>query len=224
MASFAQNRTTPYDFPVKPGTSEWRKLQSRTEMATATQIPGDILKNLTTEALAKTCLTFPLFKDLYFFNSPQVGFDGLKQSFNGFQELLNRNDAGVELTRLYKQMNPEGIKSPINDTAKGDFAFQFVQIEILLAQDQIISTLSASAKSELLTEASQKYTSKKATGGFSGFTLAPSILIIGRILDKENKLQTLKTELSNDIVQNFLTTGVTDKPEILERILSASKD
>lgn len=217
---FAQNRTTPYKFPVQPGTAEWKKLQSRTEMATVTTIPADILKDLTTEALAKTCLQFPLFKDLYFFDNIQQGFDGLKKSFNGFTELLQRKDAGVELYKIYVSMNPDGLTGLKSDTEKGEYTFQFVQIEMILAQDEIITSLSADVKDRLLKEAARKYDLKKPTGEFSNLTLSPSILIIGRILDKENKLQKLKAEFPDNSVQNFLSTGQVGNSDILERIKS----
>ena len=221
--TFAQNRTIPYDFPIKPGTEEWKKLKSRTEMADELQIPTTILKDLTTEALAITCLNFPMFKDLYFFNSVQTGFNGLKQSFNGFQELLARSDAGTELFKLYKQMNPEEVNSLKNDILKGDFTFKFVQIEILLAQDQIVNALSPNIENELLKEASGKYESKKTTTLFSGFSLSPSILLIGRILDKGNKLQNIKADFPNDSIENFLSTGLVGNPEILDRIWQLTK-
>ena len=224
LTSFAQTRTTSYDFPVKPGTSEWKKFQSRSEMAEAMQIPPAILKDLTTGALAKTCLSFPMFKDLYFFNDPQTGFNALKQSFNGFGELLNRSDAGTELLELYKQMNPANFKSKWNDTLKGDFTFQFVQIEMLLAQEQIISMLHADTRNELIKEAAQKYQGKKASDIFNGFALGPSVLVIGRILDREGKLQSLKAKTSASGVENFLSTGITDDPKILEQIWVLSKN
>lgn len=72
-----------------------------------------------------------MFKDLYFFNNIQTGFNTLKQSFNGFQELLSRSDAGSELLKVYKSMNPDEIRHIANDTLKGDFSFHFVAIEIL---------------------------------------------------------------------------------------------
>ena len=220
----AQTISMPYEFPIKPGTEEWKKFQSRSEMADVLQIPSAILKNLTTESLAKTCLNFPMFKDLYFFNDVQTGFNTLKQSFNGFQELLNRSDASIELVKLYKQMNPKSFNSTWNDTLKGSFTFQFVQIEMLLAQDQIINTLLAETKSALLKEAAQKYELKKASNQFSGFALSPSILIIGRILDKENKLQSLKAGATKGSIQKFLSTGTADNSEILEQILLLSKN
>lgn len=224
LISNSQTITEPYQFPVKPGTVEWKKFQSRSEMADVLQIPVAILKDLSTEALAKTCLNFPMFKDLYFFNDVQTGFNTLKLSFNGFQELLNRSDAGAELFKSYKLMNPTSLNSTWNDTLKGNFSFQFVQIEMLLAQDQIFNTLDKDARSELLKEAAKKYESKKTLNTFTGFALSPSILIIGRIMDKENKLQTLKAQVTNGSIQKFLSTGTANSQEILEQIWLLSKN
>lgn len=221
---YAQQNNNAYNFPVKPGTDEWKKFQSRSEMADVLQVPSAILKNLTTEALAKTCMNFPMFKDLYFFNSVQTGFNTLKQSFNGFEELIRRGDAGLELFKLYKQMNPTIFNSTWNDTLKGSFAFQFVQIEMLLAQNEIINTLTEESKTALLKEAAQKYELKKASNQFSGFTLSPSILILGRILDKESKLQNLKGQVTNGSIQRFLLSGTAENSEILEQIWLVSKN
>jgi hypothetical protein len=224
MLSFAQTRTIPYEFPVKPGSAEWKKFQSRSEMGDALQIPSQILKDLTTEALIKTCLEFPMFQDLFFFNTVQTGFNGLRESFNGFQELLNRKDASLELLKLYKQINPGDLKSRKNDIEKGDFTFQFVKIEILLAQDQIIKGLPAGTENELQKEAAKKYELKKATGGFSDFSISPSVLVMGRILEKQGKLQKLKARFSNDGMQKFLSTGLAREPEILEQIWLLSRE
>lgn len=224
LTCFAQQITTPYNFPVKSDNPQWRKFKSRTEMAEALQIPSDILKNLTTEALAKTCLNFPMFKDLYFFNTIQTGFNNLKQSFNGFQELLTRNDAAIELLKLYKLMNPEEIVHEANDTLKGDFSFHFVEIEILLAQEELINSLSPDTEAELLKEAALKYEQKKATSEFSSFSLSPSMLVAGRILDKKGRLQNLKATYTNNEIQNFLSTGLANNPQLLEQILSLSKN
>jgi hypothetical protein len=223
LMSFAQTRTTPYDFPVKPGSEAWKKFESRSEMANATQIPPDILKDLTTAALVKTCLSFPLFSDLYFFNSLQTGFDGLRESFNGFQELLSRKDAGIELFKVYQQMNTEGVKGLKTDLDKGMFTFQFMQIELLLAQEEIINTLPAEHRKAVLREAAHKYELKKPASAFTHLTRSTSALIMGRILEKENKLQNLKSEIPNAGVQNFLSTGSTDKAEIFDRIWALSK-
>lgn len=221
-SGFAQQITTPYDFPIKGGSAEWQNFKSRSEMADALQIPGDILKNLTTEALAKTCLNFPMFKDLYFFNYIQTGFNTLKQSFNGFQELLSRGDAGSELLKVYKSMNPKEIGHIANDTLKGDFSFHFVAIEILLSQNELINSLSTDIKTELLDEAASKYKQKKDTKQFSDFSLNTTILFIGRVLDKDGKLKNLKSKYKDNQIENFLSTGFVGDPLIIEQILASS--
>ncbi|MEO8962553.1 MAG: hypothetical protein ABI325_11770 [Ginsengibacter sp.] len=224
LASLGQEITMPYNFPIKSDNPEWPKFKSRTEMAGALQIPSETLKNLTTKALAKTCLNFPMFKDLYFFNTIQTGFNNLKQSFNGFQELLSRNDAAIELLKLYGLMNPEEILHAENDTLKGDFSFRFVEIEILLAQEELINSLNTDIETKLLKEAVLKYEQKKATSEFSSFSLSPSMLVAGRILDKKGKLQNLKATYTNDDIQNFLSTGLANNPALLEQILALSKN
>lgn len=158
-----------YELPVKPETEEWKKFQSISEMADVLQIPSAILNHLTTEALAKTCLSFPMFKDLYFFNYVQTGFNTLKQCFNVFNELLSQRDGGSELFKLYKQMNVTSFNSTWNDTLRGNFAFQFIQIEMLLAQDQIIDSMAEESKRALVKEAAQKYELKKASKEFGSF-------------------------------------------------------
>ena len=39
----AQKINLPYDFPVKPGTEEWKKLKSGDEMVDASKIPDSVL-------------------------------------------------------------------------------------------------------------------------------------------------------------------------------------
>src|SRR4051812_19447777 len=87
-ALFAQKNNTPYNFPVKPGSEEWNKFTSVDEMYKTCQIPDDILNNLTTPALLKTCLNYPVSSILLLQNTPQEGFDSWKEHFNGVAELL----------------------------------------------------------------------------------------------------------------------------------------
>jgi hypothetical protein len=140
--SIAQQIDTPYVYQITPSTVDWKQFKSREEMASVLMVPVDILKRMSTKALVTTCMNFPMFKDLYFFNDIQTGFNTLKSSFNGFQELLIREDAGFELFAVYKQMHPEKYDKAGDDILKSDFSFKFVQIEIFIAQQEIVNTLS----------------------------------------------------------------------------------
>lgn len=174
-----------------------------------------MLKNYSTEALAKTCLNYPLFKNLYFFNDLQIGFNTLKSSFNGFQELLSRADAGKELLKIYSSMDPTIINKVWNDTTKGFFTFNFVAIEILLSQLEIQNNMDEQLKNDLKTVALKKFDDKKAIGEFSYFSITPSMLIVARILNGENKLTQMKQD--ND-TQLFLSKGVLGNPALLDAI------
>ena len=45
-----------YNFPVKPGTEAWNKLETETERLSALQIPENILKSMSTQDLIITCM------------------------------------------------------------------------------------------------------------------------------------------------------------------------
>lgn len=222
--SFAQTIDTVYVYPITPTTVDWKQFKSRSEMAEVLQIPDTILKKLSTKALVSTCMNFPMFMDLYFFNDIQTGVNSLKQSFNGFAELLKRPDAGKELLAAYKLMNPENFEKNGNEIYKGDFTFRFVQIEILLAQDEIIKNIAAGIEKELLTEAALKYDTKKATGIFSGFALSPSALIIARLLNKNSQIPRFENPLTANMVNRFIITGTAYTPEVLVQIRELLKN
>lgn len=216
----AQKINDVYDFPVKPGSLEWQKFTSKKEKDDACQVPKTLLKNLTTEALTKTCLDYPLFENLYFFNDLQTGFNTLKSSFNGFQELLSRADAGKELLKIYNSMDPTAINKVWNDTTKGSFTFNFVAIEVLLSQPEILNNIDKQIKTDLKTLALQKFDDKRTSGEFSYFSSNPSMLIVARILDAENKL----TQIEQDTdTQLFLSKGVLVNPALLDKIYKIAK-
>lgn len=64
---FSQEVT--WDFPVKPGTAEWKSLKDRYEQMKACQIPDDVLPSLSTEQMIELCLSYPLLIDILAFNN-----------------------------------------------------------------------------------------------------------------------------------------------------------
>jgi len=58
---FSQDQEVTWDFPVKPGTEEWKSLESRNERAKACQIPDDVLPSLSTGRLIELCLSYPYY-------------------------------------------------------------------------------------------------------------------------------------------------------------------
>lgn len=97
--------TSPYEYPVTPGTAEWAELKSLSEMIDACQIPNDVLKNMSTEALIETVINCPLIINVLVYESPQKGFDVVSSYFNGLKELVGRNDALQKMEIHYRNMS-----------------------------------------------------------------------------------------------------------------------
>ncbi len=82
----------PYVYPVIPGSDEWASLENHLEKIDVCQIPEEIVKHLTTEALLASVLDYPLLGDMFAWGTIQDGYDMMLSSCNGLQELVNRED------------------------------------------------------------------------------------------------------------------------------------
>lgn len=180
----AQEKNDVYEFPVRPGMQEWKDFKTSNEMSTALMIPDEILKKMSTEGLVETCLNYPLFGSMLAYSNLQTGFEIVSKHFNGLQELLNRKDAGNVLLNKYKKLNPEMLGFYRFDYDKEVYVFTY--IELILAQEQIISLLSDKERIELLKvsisklEEKQNYPEK-----YSLFVQKTSYLIMARLLKHE---------------------------------------
>ncbi len=88
-----RNIDTPYEYPVKPGSEEWDRLPSVIERREVSNIPKEILEKMTTEALVETVITYPLFSDVYAFDTFENGIKWISQYYNGIEEIEKREDA-----------------------------------------------------------------------------------------------------------------------------------
>ena len=97
-ASFAASSegyriTKPHEYAIKPGTSEWRSMDNVLDRRAACYVPEDELKMMTTEALVKTVLEYPLLIDMYAYNSIEEGIKAVSMYFDGIKVLCERKDA-----------------------------------------------------------------------------------------------------------------------------------
>lgn len=217
-AASGQNNT-PYNYPVKPGTPAWNSLPSTEARVQACQVPADVLKSLSTEALAITCLNFPFIGELLAAQDLQSGFNALQKHFNGFRELLGRKDAGAALLGLYKRMNAAALNRNAVLTEQGAFTLRFSYLELLLAQNTVIATLDAANTRLLREEAVKKYEEKQTRkDAFGAIGLNTSAWVLGKLLQKDQLQKTDDAALSR-----FLNTGTFSNPELLQSIYTSSK-
>jgi len=177
-----------YTFPIRPGTEEWAKFETVEEMYAATQIPEEILANMSTVDLLNTCLDYPLIVNIIAFDTLQTGFDTLVYNFNGLRELLTRKDATAALLAQYQATDYKEVveQSSLTEEQNGDFLFQSMFREMLLAQDDIIARMTPSEQIDLVKESLSKFDTKLKYPEHYGFmSLSPTGFIMERVM--ENK-------------------------------------
>ncbi|MRX46912.1 hypothetical protein [Pedobacter puniceum] len=160
----AQNKI--YDYPIKPGSVEWKNLANTNEKINACQIPETLLLKLTTLDLLIICLDYPLLNNYTASNNPIEGLKNIVSSFNGLKEFLKREDAGKVLLEYYKNENLNKIQSYSD---KGKYTFDFCALELLLCQDEIIQKLTPLQRKEALNNVIIKYNEKSKYQEYFGF-------------------------------------------------------
>lgn len=215
--SFAQNERATWDYPIKPGSEEWKAFENTYQKIESCQIPYEVLKSISTANLIQLCLKYPLFPDLFFSNYLQSSFNRMIEQFNGFKELVKREDAGIILLELYKKMEPTGIDNSWEPQRKGFYTFDFVKIELLLANDDILVNMTPTALEDLSLRSKYVYKGKEKIISEYGynFGLASTALVLGKIANKKAKLD-YKSDYDKKKIELFLKTGTITGKGILE--------
>ena len=91
-----EGKTDKYIFPIRPGMEEWAMLESHQAMVDVCQVPENILKDMCTIGLVDTYLDYPILFTIFAFNNINEGLYQVSDEFNGFQELLYRNDCATK--------------------------------------------------------------------------------------------------------------------------------
>ena len=163
-----------WDYPIKPGTKEWLKLEDNASMVKACQIPEAILKTLSTEELFRIVLDYPLISDIYAFNDVNDGIEKLMDDFNGIRELYKRSEVLKLFIEEYISKS-ERIISVLdsrvyNTVSKGDSIIYLSLLETLSTTKTLLENSSANEKKMLIQALELGYSVKmKRVDLFSGF-------------------------------------------------------
>ncbi|MDR0222235.1 MAG: hypothetical protein LBI38_01690 [Oscillospiraceae bacterium] len=96
--------TEPYVFPVVPGDPGWYEIAEAGRQLDASQVPDDILKDMTTEALVETVLGCPMIS-LVTLSPYQDGYRLTCEKLNGLSELDGRPDAVRKLSEKIEELS-----------------------------------------------------------------------------------------------------------------------
>jgi len=107
---------------------------------------------MNTRDLLKVCLDYPLLPDILAFNNIKDGFAKFENDFNGFRELLRRDDAPDELLKRYKSIEPAAI--PANETilGKGNYVLSMSFIELFVSHPLMVKKIDTNGKKEIIKE------------------------------------------------------------------------
>lgn len=143
---------TAYVFPKLPSSPP----MTNEQIDAFYQLPGQIKKCLSTPALIETCLTYPQIDLVFAWINLQTGYRHVDSIFNGLQELNTRKDRGIDLIDKYKSMDPEGYDTSWSLVQIGHYTFNFVYIELMLGQFDLLNYLGKDEKISLLEECQKK--------------------------------------------------------------------
>jgi len=143
-----------YEYPVVPGTEEWRQLSSTDEAFQVCQLPDDVLKSISTPGLIDALLHSPLFTSYYMLSSssPIETWHRHYSRFNSAQELYNRKNSGDALVAYYKEVNLKCIEATVGDegySVAGDYGRLF-GLEFLFTKQEILDKIGHKKKQELV--------------------------------------------------------------------------
>lgn len=212
------NQPDAYEYPIKPGTEQWKAFSSHKEMVEACQIPENILKKMSTAGLVETVLNYPLRLDFVAYNTPQGGMVAQIEQFNGLSELLKRADAGEKLSARYQKMNPLAVEDISTDAQKGDYLYSLSYLESIMAQDSILFNLTENQKVDLLKEASRKYTEKRSSPVFGYTNKNATIWLMGKILLHTDFPPFMKEIHQDKSLQKFINDGFYVDSAVLKKI------
>lgn len=148
IVSYGQ--TAGFDYPIKPGSTEWKTTDNTLVRVKLCQLPDSILKESSTDRLFDICLRYPLLNDYMYANSPYQGLQTVIDMFNGLSEFINRNDvAKVWLTR-YSSSRPEDVMKHSQLAEKGKFVTDFTVLELLVSNEKVLSKMTLEEKNSCL--------------------------------------------------------------------------
>jgi len=189
-------------YPIRPGTPAWAALTSHEDMVRVTQLPEGVAEGLSTDGLLSAALDYPLLSDALAFNNVQQGLEIVIARSNGLTELIGRPDAGTALLGRYEamQIQPE---TSATELQAGEHTVAVWKVESLLAQPQVLSTMSGEQLEVALRIGRDKHSAKLTEAAIYGRVgLEPTAVLLGRALAVREGWDWRQVPLLRDAIAN----------------------
>jgi len=215
---FSQEQKQKWDYPIKPGSEEWR-MTSYAEKLALNQLPNDLTKSLSTSELLEYCLNYPFNKDILLFNNHNGGFAKVFSESLCWQEFLKRPDVLLIFIKSYEKYSSEDIENIKNIDERYNEMFNVFFLEKLVSETDLVSTSDPKMRKLLMTSLLSKQEGrKKYPTQYHGFLYWSALSAIMKILKYEDVI-------SDDIIENtdyknLKEKGICYNPDIEASIVS----
>lgn len=190
-----------YQYPIVPGTEDWKSLGSTVDKYTACLIPDQVLTTISTEGLLESLLNHPMIDFIFAFDNRQDGFDQSKTFIPGIGILYNKSDIFSVILDRYQKMDLDckAYYPPYTDVLE----LAFPLFEIFLVQDEFIENLD-STEINLLFETVREVNLLKIDKRPDFWYVLESTVLMGKILLKVNYSPFVDFYNNNEDISRFI--------------------
>lgn len=213
-----------WNFPIRPGTEEWTKLDNLSDRLSAYNIPEKQLTSMSTQHLVEACLEYPELRMIMTRNTYQKGYNFIRSNFNGFIELEKRNDAGRALLSKYSKVKHDDVSAFSEFADKGRFILNILYLEIIISQDLILINMEKPDLLSLKNHAIRSFENKdRLNEDFGVLMLETPSLIMAKILKIENENNPSPLIKLDDEIVNFIKMPEKENFSVWTRVYEISK-
>ena len=210
------NAQVTWDYPVKPGSEEWR-LMPYAEKVEKSQPPKELLNSWDTETLFKYCVDYPLNKVIGMYNNPNEGFKRVYEQSTVWQEFIQRKNA-LNVFAQYFEMRPFKQLFEIKDDKNlGNELVSLYFLEKLVSETDFSLHLDSSDRRKLANIIYQTHQSKREyPDRIFGFPYNSSLVALVKILESDQVIS------SNDEISLANFRGKTGNESFVDETMESS--
>ena len=201
LSSANAQEETVWDYPVKPGTEEWVKMDYY-EKVKISQPPSKFMQEMKTSDLLDLCFYYPFNKTILLFNNPNDGFENVYKYSTVWQEFIERKDA-FEFYKKHYALSLEELNKISEDNKRNNERFNQFFLEKLASETLFINGLGLEDKKELMRLTLQRHLDKMHyPNEYSGFVYNSTLSVMIKILESDGNNEGLKLKDFKEATEN----------------------
>ena len=194
-------KATVFEFPE----IQWEAFETHGQKLAACEIPDSILPMIPTEELVEICMKYPMLLDAYAFNTPLQGIKIVASRFNGFKELMKRED---NCFYVFKYLIKNDIRNVDLDKLMpvdaGRTTLVYILAEYVLSFDHVICNATEDMKDEIASFAYEVLEKKESDVTHHALgSLTSSMYLWINTLSNKTKARSV-----NPTIEAFLESGM----------------